>query len=585
MKRVIERSPNHVTTKKRRTLGFDQDDPRYYVHEQHRVADKSNTRRRILRKEKLTGTKSLHHGQEEPPQAKEDSMIRDALMDHQFRTLKYVQRYASKLPGMLLWWTMGWGKTRGAIFLLEKGWNIKGKIVVITRATALHAFFDELKKLQKEGWNFDASRYQSVSYESFCKHPKEYEGAEAIVMDEAHYIRNSMSQRYPIILKACSRVRVTLALSGTAAVNHPCDVGSLINCIISDNQERKTCTKKIQSEEYYGKNRQPFLPTTRTTWDHRYGENTQFNLKHLKYYISSLVSYFEGKKDSPDYKKHFPEVKRKTLMVPMHPAHYKRYLQVEKEHRPKIDGTKRRKISKKKAFDAEQKVFSQRGFDTFQKGMGMEQVGSMEFLAYTMHLRQASNYVSDDLATKLRAVMAHVLGKRKENPNYKVVIHSNFLRCGIDYFSRMFHFCKIPFSRIDGSTKDVERQIDCYNKGKTKVMLLSSAGSEGLNLMATNEMFIVELHWNKTKPEQTEHRVIRYDSHAQCEGNEVTVYHLVSTIPKGFKETDLKPVDHMLHKICTSKQDAIDNFKTLVQKACIHNVDLLTRSKALSIMT
>lgn len=529
--------------------------------------------RRIPKKKKTTSTNVKS---ESPPGPK----VEDALMKHQLRTLKHVQRFQTMLPGLLLWWTMGWGKTRGAIFLLELGWSQVKSILVITRATALHTFNEELEKLRTEGWNFDGSRYTTVSYETFCLHPDRYTGFDALVLDESHYIRNSMSQRFPVILDLCAKTRIKLVLSGTPAVNHPCDVGTLINCILADDRERQTCTRKVKSDEYYGVGRQPFLPTTRVTWDHRYGEKTNVNLKHLKFYLNGLVSFFEGDTDNPDYATHFPRVVRRTMFIPMTPEHYQTYKEVEKKHRP--DAEKRRKQrSKKKAFEAEQKVFTERGFGSFRKGLGMEQAESMEFLAYTMYLRQASNYVSDELATKLRAVMAHTVKQLREDRTYRVVIHSNFLKCGIHYFARMYRHLKMPFSLIDGSTKDVPQQIKRYNDGQTRIMLLSSAGCEGINLMATTEMFIVELHWNKTKPQQTEHRVIRYDSHASCQNKTVTIYTLVSTRPKDQPETALKPVDHLLHEICNNKQDSIDNFRSLVKRSGILNTEVPDRFKAL----
>ena len=55
--------------------------------------------------------------------------------------------------------------------------------------------------------------------------------------------------------------------------------------------------------------------------------------------------------------------------------------------------------------------------------------------------------------------------------------------------------------------------VNNYNEGKYKVLLLSSAGSESLDLKNTRQIHIMEPYWNEGKIIQVIGRAIRYKSH------------------------------------------------------------------------
>ena len=498
--------------------------------------------------------------------------LKDHALLHQRRLVKKIQ-VCSDLPGQLLWWPMGWGKTRGAILALELGFQIKGNILIITRAALTGNFHEELDKLKD--WGFNKTRYTSVSYETFCSRPYEFTDYQAIVLDEVHHVRNAQSQRYLPIFQACQRAQKVIALSGTPFVNHGSDLGAILNLILATSEDRGKTTKIIKCGEWSGKGRQPYLPTTRKLWDIRYGETNRDNWKHLKLYTSTLISYVEEDKKSEEYVKHFPQTSYRTLEIPMDKEHYKSYQRKDDENRPDQCYTK--KLSKKKALSVED-TNHDRLLGQLQTTMGLSQVNKSQFLGYVTKMRQASNYLSDDKCTKFRQVIGCVLKKVKNDPKYKAVIYSNFLKHGIDYFAIQLKRFKVPFDTVEGSTKDMSIPVKKFNSGNIRVLLITQSGVEGLNLTSKNggeiDMFLMEPHWNETRLRQAECRVIRYD----CGASKVNVWRLLAVAPNGVDQT----IDTLLHKICHTKDEGLEGWKALAKKYSIETTDVPDLKQRLS---
>ena len=86
----------------------------------------------------------------------------------------------------------------------------------------------------------------------------------------------------------------------------------------------------------------------------------------------------------------------------------------------------------------------------------------------------------------------------------------------------------IPFSRIDGSTKETERQrrVDDFNssKGRTEVMLLSTkAAGIGLTLTGADRAIIYDPSWNPAEDAQAVDRCYRIG-----QKKEVTVFRFIT---------------------------------------------------------
>jgi superfamily II DNA/RNA helicase len=114
---------------------------------------------------------------------------------------------------------------------------------------------------------------------------------------------------------------------------------------------------------------------------------------------------------------------------------------------------------------------------------------------------------------------------RKADPNFRGVVYSNYVQAGLTPYSRLLSNKGIDHNVFTGSVsrKEKNRMIEEYNTGKTPVLLVSSSGTEGLDLKGTKLMQVMEPHFNNSKIHQVIGRGIRYKSHAHLPKNERTV--------------------------------------------------------------
>ena len=123
------------------------------------------------------------------------------------------------------------------------------------------------------------------------------------------------------------------------------------------------------------------------------------------------------------------------------------------------------------------------------------------------------------------------------------------------------------------SDRQKKKIVDDYNADKIKALLVSGAGSEGLDLKGTRMVQVVEPHWNKSRIKQVIGRAIRYKSHDHLppEERHVDVRHYHSTTPPTMFQRLMgdKPhtsTDEYMHGLAAKKQKLIDQFLEVLQQ-------------------
>ena len=103
---------------------------------------------------------------------------------------------------------------------------------------------------------------------------------------------------------------------------------------------------------------------------------------------------------------------------------------------------------------------------------------------------------------------------------------------GVDQIAAALKERNIKYGRYTGKEKMSEREqlVKDYNADKVHVMLLSSAGSEGLDLKRTGIVIVTEPHWNWSWSRQSIGRAARFQSHPP--NSKVQVYKLITRFPK-----------------------------------------------------
>lgn len=126
----------------------------------------------------------------------------------------------------------------------------------------------------------------------------------------------------------------------------------------------------------------------------------------------------------------------------------------------------------------------------------------------------------------------NLIGKNPEG----VVVYSSYDENGIKLF---YEFLKrkgfkeeIKILDKNMSTTEQIKIINDYNQGKTKVLLLHPAFTEGISLEKTRQLHILEPLGSQAKYEQVIGRVIRFNSHSKLEESQrvVDVYEWASTL-------------------------------------------------------
>jgi len=124
----------------------------------------------------------------------------------------------------------------------------------------------------------------------------------------------------------------------------------------------------------------------------------------------------------------------------------------------------------------------------------------------------------------------------KKNPDKKFVIYSAYVFQGIKKIEKLLEENNIEYGFITGgmNVKTIGRYIDAYNNynnpdyqiDKIRVLLISKAGAEGVNLLETRGIFVIDGVWNEALYEQIVARAVRYKSHKALPKNEqyVDVY-------------------------------------------------------------
>lgn len=176
----------------------------------------------------------------------------------------------------------------------------------------------------------------------------------------------------------------------------------------------------------------------------------------------------------------------------------------------------------------------------------------------------------------------------------RVVIYSGFLSAGMDLIIKKIK--DKTFAIINGDTKPSERHkiVKDYNDGKIQLLFISRAGGEGLSLMETRHVILLEPSWNDSSEAQIIARAIRYKSHDALPVSERNVriyklYHILAKdknlltkkIPEYLRDFKKDPdtkmplnpyensCDLYLKVYMTKKQITLDKFNRILQNLSI----------------
>lgn len=427
------------------------------------------------------------------------------LFDYQLICVNYMKNH----DGLILYHSMGSGKT---ITSLAMVYQFPYDIIIISTKASRKNFQDDIKKM-----GLDSKRIQIITYQrainSIINDQLDFV-KNSVIVDEAHHLRSGTKLQNVLISELIKAKKLVL-LTGTVFYNSLTDLSMLVNIVKRD--EVLPETNKEFKFFYYDENYE--LPTNVDTFKDR---------------IKGTISYYK----KPIDKLHYPTFTTEYIKVDMSNAQiseYRHYLKkiLSLDNIQHIDYT----------------VLDKRKVNMF--------------LNVT---RQLSNTVENSPdSPKIIDVAKYI----KTHPK-PCVVYSNFVANGVLPLTTHFVKDKLSYAIYYGEQTEEKRNkiIDNYNSGQIDVLLITSAGSESLDLKNTRFIHILEPHWNESKINQIIGRAIRYDSHKALPETDrtVTIVRWISVF--GYK-IPYETADEYLVAKAISKDKMFQQFDTIIKEISV----------------
>lgn len=471
------------------------------------------------------------------PYIKLPNCFKSSKIDMKPHQILFAQKFInSKIHGVVAVHGLGSGKTLTAITTsqcyLEK--YPDDKVVVITPASLIKNFQQEMEK-----WGVkNMDKYEFYTFDSFKNMPSNCKNS-LLIIDEAHNLRTK--------IKITDKDKKSIGKAKIKVANTSGGKKSK-----EKEKEKKSSGLKAAEIIHCAKNARRVLmltgtPAVNTLYDLEnlmamsYGRDpltpTKFKEQinnHIENYFKCRISFFTPAKE------HFPSHKIYDIYFKMSPKYLETYNQIETT-----------------GLDSHFK-WSSENLNMFYNGV-----------------RQASNsvFLEDTNSPKIDWIIYKI---NKSEPKDKFVIFSHFIDAGSKLLSDKLDKHHIKYRIISGSVSKTKRAeyVKEYNDGKIKVLFITKAGGEGLNLMETTSIMLMEPSWNETTVKQVIGRAIRFKSHDKLppEKQHVDVFKLYTIKPSEYpvryqilnnkiKPKDMLSIDLYLKKMSLGKQNVID--KTL----------------------
>lgn len=486
-----------------------------------------------------------------------DQKNKSELQEHQKRVLKRLD----KNNAVVVAHGMGSGKTLTALHAAAKAHqdDPEGHVTMIVPSSLVSNVHDQRKQ---HGVELDENRFHVTTYDKAVNDIDKLKRRKhsLVILDEAHKIRNTDTARSKELSKVLKKSDKTMLLSGTPSYNKPHEIAVLINRaagekVLPDDEkdfESRYIGRRKVHPGFFAKH---FLGVQHG--EVHYLKNQDELRDKLKKYVDTYDAQNSNAGD-------FPTVHHKTVKVHMDDKQQKVYKFLEGN----MPAPMRWKI---------------------RMGLPLDKKESSNLNAFSSGVRQASNHPSAFIkgeegyvSPKLQKMADHLQDRHENDHNHRAVVYSNYLEAGLHPYSKELTKRGIPHAIYHGGLNKTQKDeiVDKYNRGEIKNLLVSSSGSEGLNLKGTKYMQIMEPHFNKSKISQVVARGVRYHSHSHLPEDErhMDVEHFHSVSEPGTMDkimgTKMKTIDEYLHETSNTKEKVKEDIMNMVKAAGDKNIFL-----------
>lgn len=438
------------------------------------------------------------------------------LKPHQKLPIKFMKTNRA----LLLFHSVGSGKTLTALYAM---YQFDLDIIIVGDKGSKNTFVENIKKANL---NFD--RFNFYTYSKIKKLVEDdvtFFKNKSVILDEAHRIRTE-NMRNMYLSSALLLASKIMLLTATPVINYLNDLSVLINIVRGED----------------------VLPTEKKLFDQLFYDDenkTIINSSILFSRLKNTLSYYMAP-ISEDY-----------------PIFHTHYIQIEMNHE-QVD--EYAYYIRKIIYEGDTTINSA---DILNINYGLLPNKKKNFFLNVT--RQLSNtLLNQDPSAPSPKILA-IYNKITEGPSPSIV-YSNFLRKGIYALAILLEKNHIQYKSITGNTTPdkLKNIVESYNKGLYTVLLISSAGSESLDLKNTRQIHLMELHWNQARIQQVIGRAIRYKSHSLLTPKHrvVDIYYWISIFPSGIKN---ETADQYLMRLSKLKSNLWDKYQKIIISASIEN--------------
>lgn len=410
-----------------------------------------------------------------------------------------------------------------------------------------------------------------ISYELFRMNPEKYLDLikpDTILLDEVHRARALEGNTYQALLKARERVKNVIGMTGSVVNNQPNEVVNLLNITMGP-KGHLLGTQDLFDKLFVKKDAQ-----VKGLWSAKVDiQKSLKNKDQLAKYLKGKIHYIghEALKDS------LPRTITEDVEVPMSKEQAKLWQWTLSS----VDPITRYKIM------SNLPVSQKEAAGIFAKLTQSRQV-STDPSSLDSRLKPADSYENSPKIKRVIDDMVQHLGEKKSN---KVVVYGNLLTGQVESLEAALKKRNMPYEKFYGvgneDMTDKKRQeaIKRFNAGDSRTLLLSSAGSEGLDLKDATMLQMLEGHYNPEKIMQAESRVRRINTlaHLPMKDREIKIKRYISTITPsttakimrgltfGMVKGDTVTSDRWIYNIAKKKNELNEQFRDTLQKTA--NVD------------
>lgn len=430
----------------------------------------------------------------------DDDMTKHAALKEEVELQPHQVRAISRIksePSVLLYHGLGSGKTLSSI---AAGEALGGRKEVIVPASLRENYKKELSKFVKgTPKGYDIKSYQKATAEGLSP-------AELTIFDEAHRMGRAGTQVSQLPKQISGK---SVFLTGTPIRNEPVELMPLLKAISEDRKPPQS--GKAFEDTFVGSRK--VSPGFFKQYILGVRPGSEAFIKN-KAYLSRLV---RGRVDYHAAAGEYPTVNVEQVDVEMTPEQSNIYNALMRANPA---------LAYKVRYNLPPSKQESRGLNAF---LGAVRQVSNNPQSYDVTMKGPAIAHSP----KLQRVFSDLQEGLKSNKNFKALVYSNYLDSGVKPLAAELENNGIPYGLFTGELNDKQRAdlVKRYNNNSIRVLLVSGAGSEGLDLKGTRMVQLLEPHWNKARLDQVIGRAVRHRSHAHLpeQDRNVTVRHYFAT--------------------------------------------------------